>query len=121
LPARPWAFVKSWGVKHDKAVECLTKDRDALLAFYDFPVEHWKHPATIANWPRFSAGTIPSEDVRRRSRMSKARNAVALRGVPLDTPTALRSSAENEGARSDHNGQPHRQRLGQHRHILDVQ
>ena len=59
IPARPWAFVKSWGVKHDKAVECLTKDRDALLAFYDFPAEHWKHPATIANWPRFSAGTMP--------------------------------------------------------------
>jgi len=39
--------------------ECLTKDRDALLAFYDFPAEHRKHPATIANWPRFSAGTMP--------------------------------------------------------------
>jgi C4-dicarboxylate-specific signal transduction histidine kinase len=38
--------------------------------------------------------------------MSKARDALALRAVPLDTPTALRSSAENEGTRSDHNGQP---------------
>ncbi len=32
--------------KYDKAVECLTKDRDALLAFYDFPAEHWKHLRT---------------------------------------------------------------------------
>ena len=40
------AFVKTWGVKYDKAVECLIKDRDALLAFYDFPVEHWKHLRT---------------------------------------------------------------------------
>ena len=32
--------------KYDKAVECLTKDRDALLAFYDFPAEHWKHLCT---------------------------------------------------------------------------
>jgi transposase-like protein len=31
------AFIESWGVKYDKAVECLVKDRDALLAFYDFP------------------------------------------------------------------------------------
>jgi putative transposase len=31
---------------YDKAVECLTKDRDVLLAFYDFPAEHWKHLRT---------------------------------------------------------------------------
>jgi hypothetical protein len=30
-------------VAQDKAVECLVKDRDALLAFYNFPAEHWKH------------------------------------------------------------------------------
>jgi putative transposase len=29
-----------------KAVECLIKYRDALLGFYDFPVEHWKHLRT---------------------------------------------------------------------------
>ena len=27
-------------------MECLTKDRDALLVFYDFPAEHWKHLRT---------------------------------------------------------------------------
>jgi putative transposase len=27
-------------------VECLVKDRDALLAFYDFPAEHWIHLRT---------------------------------------------------------------------------
>ena len=37
------AFAESYAPKYDKAVECLTKDRDALLAFYDFPAEHWKH------------------------------------------------------------------------------
>ena len=36
-------FVKTYGVKYDKAVGKLTKDRDVLLAFYDFPAEHWKH------------------------------------------------------------------------------
>jgi putative transposase len=40
------AFVEIWGLKYDKAVECLTKHRDALLAFYDFPAEHWKHLRT---------------------------------------------------------------------------
>jgi transposase-like protein len=39
-------FVETWGVKYDKAVECLIKDLAALLAFYDFPAEHWKHLRT---------------------------------------------------------------------------
>jgi putative transposase len=40
------AFVETWGVKYDKAVACLIKDREALLAFYDFPAEHSKHLRT---------------------------------------------------------------------------
>src|SRR5207248_2377269 len=40
------AFIETWGIKYDKAVECLIKDRDALLAFYEFPAEHWKHLRT---------------------------------------------------------------------------
>jgi len=39
-------FVASYGVKYEKAVGKLTKDRDVLLAFYDFPAEHWKHIRT---------------------------------------------------------------------------
>jgi putative transposase len=40
------AFIESYHVKYDKAAECLEKDREALLAFYDFPAEHWKHLRT---------------------------------------------------------------------------
>jgi putative transposase len=36
-------FVTSFSAKYPKAVECLSKDREALLAFYDFPAEHWVH------------------------------------------------------------------------------
>ncbi len=36
-------FLQAYGAKYDKAVECLARDRDRLLAFYDFPAEHWKH------------------------------------------------------------------------------
>jgi len=39
-------FAENYGTKYDKAVECLTKDRDVLLAFCDFPAEHWKHLRT---------------------------------------------------------------------------
>jgi putative transposase len=40
-------FVTTYGVKYDKAVAKLIKDRDALFAFYDLPTEHWKHIRTI--------------------------------------------------------------------------
>lgn len=39
-------FIETYGVKYDKAVAKLIKDREALLAFYDFPAEHWKHIRT---------------------------------------------------------------------------
>lgn len=39
-------FVVTFGAKYPKAVECLKKDREALLAFYDFPAEHWIHIRT---------------------------------------------------------------------------
>jgi putative transposase len=39
-------FADKYGAKYGKAVECLTKDCEALLAFYDFPAEHWDHLRT---------------------------------------------------------------------------
>ena len=39
-------FVEKYGAKYPRAAECLTKDRDALLAFYDLPAEHWDHLRT---------------------------------------------------------------------------
>ncbi len=39
-------FVDSYLAKYPKAAECLAKDRDALLAFYEFPAEHWGHIRT---------------------------------------------------------------------------
>jgi putative transposase len=32
--------------KYPKAMECLAKDKEELLAFYDFPAEHWIHIRT---------------------------------------------------------------------------
>jgi transposase-like protein len=39
-------FVALYRLKHPKAVEKLTKDRDELLTFFDFPAEHWVHLRT---------------------------------------------------------------------------
>jgi len=39
-------FVETYRAKYPKAAECLAKDRDVLLTFYDFPAEHWSHIRT---------------------------------------------------------------------------
>jgi len=39
-------FVETYQAKYLKATHCLAKDRDELLAFYDFPAEHWMHIRT---------------------------------------------------------------------------
>jgi transposase-like protein len=39
-------FVKTYRAKYPKATDCLEKDKEALLAFYDFPAEHWAHIRT---------------------------------------------------------------------------
>lgn len=40
------AFLETYQAKYPKATECLAKDRDVLLTFYDFPAEHWRHLRT---------------------------------------------------------------------------
>jgi putative transposase len=39
-------FLQTYQAKYPKACECLSKDRDVLLTFYDFPAEHWIHLRT---------------------------------------------------------------------------
>jgi len=69
-------FVETWGVKYDKAVECLVKDRDALLAFYDFPAEHWKHLRTT-NVVESSFATVRHRTVRSKGCLSN-KTALAM-------------------------------------------
>lgn len=61
-------FVETYEAKYPKAVHCLAKDREALLAFYDFPAEHWVHLRTT-NPIESTFGTI-------RHRTDQARGCV---------------------------------------------
>ena len=70
------SFVETWGVKYDKAVECLIKDRDALLAFYDFPAEHWKHLRTT-NPIESTFATVRHRTIRSKGCLSN-RTALAM-------------------------------------------
>ena len=40
------SFLATYGAKYPQACECLAKDREELLTFYDFPAEHWRHLRT---------------------------------------------------------------------------
>ena len=70
------AFIETWGVKYDRATECLIKDRDALLAFYDFPAEHWKHLRTT-NVIESSFATVRHRTVRSKGCLSN-KTALAM-------------------------------------------
>jgi putative transposase len=70
------AFVATWGIKYDKAAECLIKDREVLLAFYDFPAEHWKHLRTT-NVIESSFATVRHRTVRSKGCLSN-KTALAM-------------------------------------------
>ena len=70
------AFIETWGVKYDRATECLIKDRDALLAFYDFPAGHWKHLRTT-NVIESSFATVRHRTVRSKGCLSN-KTALAM-------------------------------------------
>ena len=62
-------FLAKYQAKYHKAADCLAKDRDALLAFYDFPAEHWKHIRT-ANPIESTFATVRHRTVRTRGCLS---------------------------------------------------
>ena len=58
-------FIKTYEPKYPKAAICLQKDRDELMAFYDFPAQHWQSIRT-SNPIESTFGTI-----RHRTKRSK--------------------------------------------------
>ena len=70
------AFIESYSVKYEKAAACLDKDRDALLAFYDFPAEHWKHLRTT-NPIESTFATVRHRTIRSKGCLSN-RTALAM-------------------------------------------
>jgi len=39
-------FLATYSDRYERATKCLSKDREALLSFYDFPAAHWQHVRT---------------------------------------------------------------------------
>jgi len=70
------AFIASYTPKYQKAADCLGKDRDTLLAFYDFPAEHWKHLRTT-NPIESTFATVRHRTIRSKGCLSN-RTALAM-------------------------------------------
>lgn len=70
------AFIENYQVKYEKAAKCLNKDRDALLTFYDFPAEHWKHLRTT-NPIESTFATVRHRTIRSKGCLSN-RTALAM-------------------------------------------
>ena len=63
-------FAEKYEAKYSKAVACLAKDQDALLAFFDFPAEHWDHLRT-ANPIESVFATVRHRTVRTKGALSQ--------------------------------------------------
>lgn len=85
-------FTGKYGAKYDKAATCLAKDRPALLAFYDFPAEHWKHIR--------SSNPIESTFATVRLRTAKTKGCLS-RETALAMVFKLAKSAERHWRRLD--------------------
>jgi putative transposase len=64
------AFVKTYAAKYPKATEKLTRDRESLLAFYDFPAEHWVHLRT-SNPVESTFATVRQRSTRTKNCLSR--------------------------------------------------
>jgi putative transposase len=85
-------FATKYRAKYDKAVACLRKDHESLLAFYDFPAEHWKHVRT--------SNPIESTFATVRLRTAKTRGCLS-RQTALAMVFKLAKSAERHWRRLD--------------------
>jgi putative transposase len=79
-------FKQKYGVKYARAVTCLTKDTEALLAFFDFPAEHWDHLRT--------SNPIESVFATVRHRTVRTKGALSQKTVKLMVFTLVRAAAK---------------------------
>ena len=89
-------FADKYGAKYDKAVACLTKDREALLAFFDFPAEHWDHLRT-SNPIESVFATVRHRTVRTKGSLSpRTARLMVFKLVQAAAKTWRRLKGENQ-------------------------
>ena len=87
------SFINIYEAKYPKAAQCLEKDREVLLKFYDFPAEHWRHIRT--------SNPIESTFATVRLRTAKVRGCFSSNSV-LSMAFKLCKSAEKNWIKLHH-------------------
>jgi putative transposase len=88
-------FADKYGAKYPKAVACLTGDREPLLAFFDFPAEHWDHLRT-ANPIESVFATVRHRTVRTKGALShQTARLMVFRIIMAASKTWRRLKGEN--------------------------
>ena len=80
------SFAQKYRTKYGNAVACLVKDREALLAFFDFPAEHWDHLRT--------ANPIESVFATVRHRTVRTKGALSQKTAKLMVFTLVRAASK---------------------------
>lgn len=89
-------FVDKYQAKYPKAVDCLTKDHEALLTFFDFPAEHWDHLRT-SNPIESVFATVRHRTVRTKGSLShKTARLMVFKLVMAAAKTWRRLKGENQ-------------------------
>src|SRR5690348_3419031 len=86
--------VRSRGAR-SVAVECLTKDQEALLAFYDFPAEHWYHLRTT-NPIESVFATVRHHTIRTKGALSQETARLMVFKLIMAAKTWRRLQGENQ-------------------------
>lgn len=79
-------FKEKYAIKYAPAVACLAKDEEALLAFYDFPAEHWDHLRT--------SNPIESVFATVRHRTVRTKGALSQKTVKIMVFTLIRAASK---------------------------
>lgn len=79
-------FKEKYGAKYARGAACLTKDTEALLAFYDFPAEHWDHLRT--------SNPIESVFATVRHRTVRTKGALSQKTAKLMVFTLVRAASK---------------------------
>lgn len=79
-------FSEKYGAKYEKGVACLSKDKEAMLAFFDFPAEHWGHLRT--------SNPIESVFATVRHRTVRTKGALSQKTAKLMVFTLIQSASK---------------------------
>ncbi len=89
-------FAEKYTPKYDKAVDCLIKDRETLLTFFDFPADHWDHLRTT-NPIESVFATVRHRTVRMKGALSQdTARLMVFKLVTAASKTWRRLQAQNQ-------------------------